>query len=253
MAYLKSLSNYDIDSVLGKINGYLGTFSKDLMEHIKLPKNTNSFAVINMQDSNAGNGTHWVCYFNKPSNNYIYYFDSYGILPPHNTLKWLKTSNKKILYNTSHIQNFSSSSCGYYCLIFIYWMLNNEKYLDFVQLFENNGDVNFNNEKTLNKLLNHYNINTSHAYIKKTKIGSAITQPYLDIINPLSNEDLQHEYNSVFSVHSGIIEIGDDYTDDEIDYYDTLLHVVYRRGLIGMREYNAQTRRIDQIAGRHLP
>lgn len=105
-----------------------GIFSKD-----ELPKNLkNGFYVVNMQNSNDGNGTHWVAlYFDNIS----CYFDSFGFVPPEE----IENKAKPYIYNKKDIQSISSSSCGFYCIAFIKY-LNKSKdkpkdYLTFINLF----------------------------------------------------------------------------------------------------------------------
>jgi predicted class III extradiol MEMO1 family dioxygenase len=88
----------------------------------------------------------------KDKNNY--YFDSYGVEPPEDVIKWMKKDNKKIVYNTTEIQHIDSTSCGYYCIMFIIWMLRGGDYIDFIHKFEDTGDIHLNNEKVLVGYLN---------------------------------------------------------------------------------------------------
>lgn len=75
-------------------------------------------AVINLDDS-TGPGTHFSCYYNDPQGKHIEYFDSYGAVPPKNIEKYLRTSGKKIAWNTSQYQPIDSVLCGFYCIYFI--------------------------------------------------------------------------------------------------------------------------------------
>jgi hypothetical protein len=56
---------------------------------------------------------HWVCF--KAHNNFIMYFDSYGVPAP----DILKQYGKDIIYNDKQIQDMRSSHCGLYCLYFL--------------------------------------------------------------------------------------------------------------------------------------
>ena len=102
-----------------------------------------------MQDSDDGVGTHWLGYFNDPKDKYIMYFDSFGVEPPEEIEKWLKSTKKDILYNTSQIQNIKSVLCGYYVIYFIDSLLSGEDYLDVVNVFSDDGDPKFQNDKKL--------------------------------------------------------------------------------------------------------
>lgn len=63
-----------------------------------LPKQIKKFGVIH-NDNFPSSGIHWVFYFNGPK--YMQFFDSFGIPPAKEILKYLKTNNKNILYKTS--------------------------------------------------------------------------------------------------------------------------------------------------------
>ena len=112
---MKPLSNLEIDKIMCHKN-YRGTFSKDI-----LPKtmNKNESIIINLQDYFAGNGTHWVCAYNEEKSNNVEYFDSFGLVPPNEVIKYIKTTKKNIIYNDSQIQHIDSILCGYYCLYYI--------------------------------------------------------------------------------------------------------------------------------------
>lgn len=73
-------------------------------------------AIVNL-DSNAGNGTHWVCYMKRGV--IIYYFDSFGNLrPPMEILRYFGTP-VDIRYNYDRQQSFNSVICGHLCLEFL--------------------------------------------------------------------------------------------------------------------------------------
>ena len=113
---MKPLTNLDIDKIMIKCDNYRGTFSKDM-----LPKamNKNEAAVVNLQDYFAGSGTHWVCVYNEEKSDKVEYFDSFGLVPPNEVVKYISTTNKNIIYNDAQIQNINSILCGYYCVYYI--------------------------------------------------------------------------------------------------------------------------------------
>lgn len=99
--------------------GFRGVFTSDL-----LPKRIRQFenGIINL-DIATGPGTHWVCYYNDPNNNFVEYFDPFGeyvykLLP--SIKAYLQSSGKKeIAYNSSFLQHPSSVKCGYFCMKYI--------------------------------------------------------------------------------------------------------------------------------------
>lgn len=72
--------------------------------------------IINLDDS-TGPGTHWVAYYKNKND--VYYFDSFGNLPP--PLEFIKYlgNNVKIYYNYKKYQTFTSVTCGQLSLKFL--------------------------------------------------------------------------------------------------------------------------------------
>ena len=65
---------------------------------------------MNLDDS-SGSGTHWVCWMKF--NNLELYFDSYGLPPPDELVKYLKSP---IYYNSNQVQPDGQVFCGHLCL-----------------------------------------------------------------------------------------------------------------------------------------
>ena len=62
------------------------------------------------------------------------YFDNFGIeYIPKDIMD--KTGNKSIKSNIFRIQDNNSIMCGYFCILFIEYMLNNKTLTDFTNLF----------------------------------------------------------------------------------------------------------------------
>ena len=105
----KPLTNVEITDSVKKlcIPSFRGVFIRDA-----LPKkpNKNECGILNLDDS-SGNGTHWVLWYRENDTNF--YFDSYGIQPPLELQRYLKSS---ILYNTEQIQPKGEVFCGHLCL-----------------------------------------------------------------------------------------------------------------------------------------
>lgn len=71
--------------------------------------------IINL-DSSKGPGTHFTLWFNYPTADRVYYFDSFGVVPPTEISTWLKTSGKPTYYSSDHLQPIASKMCGKYCV-----------------------------------------------------------------------------------------------------------------------------------------
>ena len=72
--------------------------------------NNKECGIVNL-DKNRGPGTHWVAWFKNGKNKI--YFDSYGIQPPKEIIKYL---GKGIEYNTDQLQPRGEVFCGHLCL-----------------------------------------------------------------------------------------------------------------------------------------
>lgn len=104
----KPLTNVEIieASANMKIPNFRGVYLRDTLP--KSPK-TNECGILNL-DSSDGTGTHWTCWFKH--NNQKFYFDSYGLQPPNELVRYLKSPVK---YSTEQLQK-SGVWCGHICL-----------------------------------------------------------------------------------------------------------------------------------------
>ena len=142
------LSNFDIikiieDMKLSHVFG--GVYSKDQLPTLQ----RNKFYIINLQDSDAGKGSHWTVFFyNKPLTSI--YYDSFGFIAP----LLVQEKITPYIYNENEIQNYKSSACGYYCIAFIKFLHNKnnkeEAFKTFLKLFNLQ---TFKNDKILYDLL----------------------------------------------------------------------------------------------------
>ncbi len=85
--------------------------------------------IINLQDSDAGNGTHWVCCFIRGKK--VMYYDSFGKIMPNDVLTFLKKKCSHIVYSVDQIQDLFSNACGYYCLAILHFFTKYFKIKDF--------------------------------------------------------------------------------------------------------------------------
>jgi len=90
-----------------KISNFRGVFLRD-----ELPNKPRAIecGILNFDDSN-GAGTHWVAWYKR--NSHSLYFDSYGLPPPTELVKYLKGS---VYYNSERIQPDNEVFCGHLCL-----------------------------------------------------------------------------------------------------------------------------------------
>lgn len=78
--------------------------------------------IINLESSSDGSGgSHWVALYCK--NHYAVYFDSFGASYPLEIQKF--TDNRIVFFNSIPIQMLDDSHCGWYCIAFLFYMVNN--------------------------------------------------------------------------------------------------------------------------------
>ncbi len=78
--------------------------------------------IINLDNTDGSHWTCMICYMNS-----CYYFDSYGVIMPHEIIKFCNKYKLKLTYNQSQIQSFESILCGYFCFYFLYYMTKHSK------------------------------------------------------------------------------------------------------------------------------
>jgi len=105
----KPLTNFELIDAVKKLNipNFRGVFMRDTLP--KKPRRIEC-GILNLDDSN-GVGHHWVNFL-KNGNEKIY-FDSYGLPPPTELVKYLKSP---VYYNSERIQPDGQVFCGHLCL-----------------------------------------------------------------------------------------------------------------------------------------
>ena len=101
-------TNVDLETLAHKMKiNLIGIYSKD-----KLPKKCYVGGyIVNLEDNDAGSGTHWVSlYITKKKE--ILYFDSFG-MPPSREIKEFVNYKPRAI-NTIELQKKKSTPFGYY-------------------------------------------------------------------------------------------------------------------------------------------
>lgn len=101
---------------------------KSELKDMKLKHNVGY--IINLEDEYDENGerndgSHYVCfqynkYPKKDCRDEYVYFDSYGVPPPEEVLKFCGV--EQIPYNMIDVQSLMCNACGFYCLAFLYFI-----------------------------------------------------------------------------------------------------------------------------------
>jgi hypothetical protein len=133
------LSNFDIEALSEHYGFPLNSVvMKDELKSLKSVKNGNY--IVNLESSNAGNGTHWMALIVRDKK--FCYCDSFGILPPQGVITFCKRIPKSHLaYNDFAFQDIRTETCGFHgvgLLIHIYKNPNEDLYdafSDYVKMF----------------------------------------------------------------------------------------------------------------------
>ena len=131
------LTNFEIQEYFKDEKRFNDVYSRN-----NLPKLKKGSYGINL-DHSKNTGTHWVVIFVKKDE--VIYFDSFGVeYIPKEIMERIK--NKNIKTSTFRIQDYNSIMCGYFCILFIAYLLNNKALTDFTNLFspwtiEKNDDI----------------------------------------------------------------------------------------------------------------
>ena len=104
----EALSNFDLADASQKLK--LNVRGVYLLDSMPDKPNDKECGIVNL-DKSGGPGTHWVAWFKNGGNKI--YFDSYGIQPPKEVIKYL---GRGINYNTDQIQPRGEVFCGHLCL-----------------------------------------------------------------------------------------------------------------------------------------
>jgi hypothetical protein len=137
------LSNFDIQRICNKLKlPIVGVFSKD---ELRTQNRKIGSYYVNMENSNEGEGTHWVLakIYDDDSRDEdrdmkeihkvgALYFDPFGLDMPKEIETFLSPF-KPIPYNNRQIQSINTSECGWYCISCDYALehkKNDETYLE---------------------------------------------------------------------------------------------------------------------------
>ena len=103
------LSNIELEDAVKRLNipDFRGCYCVNTLPKVMLK---NEYGILNL-DNSRGNGTHWTAWY--VNNGKKIYFDSYGVDPPLELIKYLGPS---IYCSTESIQPKGTVVCGHLCL-----------------------------------------------------------------------------------------------------------------------------------------
>jgi len=113
---LETTTNNELDQLMKDVSNYRGCYPKDWCKGKKPWKE--EYLILNTNTSDHFTG-HWVGVCNQPGSKEIEYFDSFGLPVPEMILSYLKRSGKPVVSTTNEIQDFDSTACGYYVVMYL--------------------------------------------------------------------------------------------------------------------------------------
>jgi len=144
------LNPYTTGSDLVHLAGMLGLPAINISFKDQLPhKMGPGLYIVNMQNSTAGEGTHWVGVYVPRVGLGAAYFDSFGEPPPLEI--WRGLRGRKWIYNNMQIQDINDGFCGQFVILWLYYIRRSNsrslqiRMMKFQRLFsdetEDNDDV----------------------------------------------------------------------------------------------------------------
>ena len=119
---MSALSNIDLDGILKRDHvtkkRYLGSFPAC---EIPISKKKFYFFITNT-DRHDKPGTHWTAWMVEGDK--IEFFDSFGRSPNNNQFPYEFKDfifDKNVSYSAFRVQQYTSSTCGYFCMYYIYF------------------------------------------------------------------------------------------------------------------------------------
>lgn len=129
----------EIQLCMKKINP-LFEFNVFAANKIPIWVNLPTFIVSNL-DPDSKPGSHWIA-IHIDAKGVGEYFDSFGRKPTGYHRLFLKRNTKRWFYNCQTIQNYFTSVCGEYCLVYLYFKFRCKTMHDFINQFSNNSLCN---------------------------------------------------------------------------------------------------------------
>ena len=147
----RELNNLMLKNPITKTK-FRGVFPVDKVPLV--PSHKQMFFIINL-DPSWEKGSHWVAVMST-SKGFCEYFDSFGWDSPYAHLKKGLLKNNYI-FSQKRLQHSFSTTCGQWCLLFIYYRCSGKSYKKFLSLFS-----------TKNKMKNDIKVNSAVEKIFKT-------------------------------------------------------------------------------------
>ncbi len=112
--------------------------------------------IMNLDDSD-NLGTHWVAFIRNGRQ--LFYNDSFGAISPQGITDLFRDNKLQLYYNTQQNQSIKSSSCGYWALFWLDYMIDPKHGKSYRERFDKWNKMFIGGKQELNekKLLNYVN------------------------------------------------------------------------------------------------
>lgn len=128
------MNTQDIQKFMKKIDSRL-EFNVFAANRIPVRVHLPCYLISNL-DPDTKSGSHWIAIFINVDG-VGEYFDSFGRKPTGYHTTFLERNTKRINYNSKVIQNYLSSVCGIYCLVYIHFRYKGISMSNFIKMFSN--------------------------------------------------------------------------------------------------------------------
>ena len=124
----KPLSNFELEDAVKKLKilYFRGVF---LLDTLPRKPNKKECGIDNF-DKSGGSGTHWAAWYKNGKT--TIYFDSYGVQPPSEVIKYL---GRSIHYNTDQLQPRGEVFCGHLCLYVLKELSTGQRFQNILNKF----------------------------------------------------------------------------------------------------------------------
>lgn len=121
---------------------FLGVFAKDGLPHPYNVPNHPVYLIANIDKQHQA-GTHWIAmYINVPAGTGSY-FDPYGASPETEFTHFMcRLASNQWIYNRLRLQSSYSTTCGQFCVMFVWYKCRGYAFDEFIDLFHDEPTIN---------------------------------------------------------------------------------------------------------------
>ena len=141
------MNSAEIDSLIRRDGcssaTFLGVYPRDrLPDPTTIPLSPPVTLIVN-HDASGSPGTHWSAMYAHPRERIGCYFDPWGAppLPPFSAFLDVLTSGNWV-YNDRRLQSALSTTCGQFCLVFVWHKCRDYPFADILDMFHDSQVVN---------------------------------------------------------------------------------------------------------------